>query len=43
MMQQNKHIFIFFSNAMLMQKNKHAKMRMIMQMLRIKYAKRETD
>jgi hypothetical protein len=32
MMQQSKHIFILFSNAMLMQKSKHAKRRMIMQM-----------
>jgi hypothetical protein len=33
----------FFSNAMLMQKSKHAKMRMIMQLLKSNYVKREID
>jgi hypothetical protein len=42
-MQQSKHIFILFSNAMLMQKNKHAKRRMIMQLLESNYVKKETD
>jgi hypothetical protein len=43
MMQQSKHIFILFSNAMLMRKSKHAKSRMIMQLLENNYVKRETD
>jgi hypothetical protein len=33
----------FFSNAMLMQKSKHAKRRMIMHLLESNYVKRETD
>jgi hypothetical protein len=43
MMQQSKHIFILFSNTMLMQKSKHAKRRMVMQLLESNYMKRETD
>jgi hypothetical protein len=43
MMQQSKHIFILFSNAMLIQKSKHAKRRMIMQLLESNYVKRKTD
>jgi hypothetical protein len=43
MMQQSKHIFILFSNALLMQKSKHAKRRMIMQLLESNYVKREID
>jgi hypothetical protein len=43
MMQQSKHIFILFYNAMLMQKSKHAKRGMIMQLLKSNYVKRETD
>jgi hypothetical protein len=42
-MQQSKHIFILFSNAMLMQKSKHAKRRMVMQLLESNYVKREID
>jgi hypothetical protein len=38
-----QHIFILFSNAMLMQKSKHAKRRMIKQLLESNYVKRETD
>jgi hypothetical protein len=43
MMQQSKKIFILFSNAMLMQKSKHAKRRMIMQLLESNYVKKKTD
>jgi hypothetical protein len=43
MIQKSKHIFILFSNAMLMHKSKHAKRRMIMQLLESNYVKRETD
>jgi hypothetical protein len=43
MMQQSKHIFILFSNAMLIQESKHAKRRMIIQLLESNYVKRETD
>jgi hypothetical protein len=43
MMQQGKHIFILFSNVMLMQKSKHAKRRTIMQLLESNHVKIETD
>jgi Trp operon repressor len=44
MMQQSKHIFLFsFLMQCLMQKSKHAKWRMIMQMLKSNYIESETN